>query len=221
MSALNARLPLLLALVVAVAMVAALGWQGYSLWQQTRTDQQQASQTALSQAATQEAQAPSISLAEVELFGTASSAVTAQVTNTENLPETNLRLYLRGVLAAEGEFPGSALIEDDSNSTDSYLVGDELPGNATLRSVHANRVIIERSGKLENLYFPELDDSSGMDFAEGDSDTMQSTPTATGPTGAPASGRPVVGTPQDAEQRREEIRQRLEQLRERLRSNSN
>ncbi|MDX1458613.1 MAG: type II secretion system protein N [Marinobacter sp.] len=221
MSALNARLPLLLALVVAVAMVAALGWQGYSLWQQTRTDQQQASQTALSQAATQEAQAPSISLAEVELFGTASSAVTAQVTNTENLPETNLRLYLRGVLAAEGEFPGSALIEDDSNSTDSYLVGDELPGNATLRSVHANRVIIERSGKLENLYFPELDDSSGMDFAEGDTDTTQSTPTASGPTGAPASGRPVVGTPQDAEQRREEIRQRLEQLRERLRSNSN
>ncbi|MDX1755559.1 MAG: type II secretion system protein N [Marinobacter sp.] len=219
MSALNARLPMLLALIVAVAMIAALGGQGYRHWQQAQSDQQQTSQSAQAQAAAQEAQAPSISLADVELFGTASSA-TSQVTNTENLPETNLRLYLRGVLAAEGDFPGSALIEDDSNTTESYLVGDELPGNATLRSVHANRVIIERSGKLENLYFPDLEDSSGMEFAE-ESDATAAGSATTAPTRTPAFERPVISTPEAAEQRREEIRQRLEQLRERLRSNSN
>ncbi|MDC0663377.1 type II secretion system protein N [Marinobacter sp. SS21] len=221
MSALNARLPLLLALVTVLAMAAALGWQGYSLWLQTQADRQQAAQSAITPATSGQTQTPSISLAEVELFGTASAEVTAQVTNTENLPETNLRLYLRGVLAAEGEFPGSALIEDDSNITDSYLVGDELPGNATLRSVHTNRVIIERSGKLENLYFPELDDSSGMDFAEEDGATTADTDTPAQPSGASTSGSPVVSTPEASEQRREEIRQRLEQLRERLRSNSN
>ncbi len=221
MSALNARLPVLLALVTVLSMVAALGWQGYSLWQQTQADGQQAAQSTVGQTTPGQTQAPAISLAEVELFGTASAEVAAQVTNTENLPETNLRLYLRGVLAAEGEFPGSALIEDDTNATDSYLVGDELPGNATLRSVHTNRVIIERSGKLENLYFPELDDRSGMDFAEEDGGTTADAGRSAQPSRGSASSSPAVTTPEAAEQRREEIRQRLEQLRERLRSNSN
>jgi general secretion pathway protein C len=136
--------------------------------------------------------------------------------DTENLPETNLRLFLRGVLAADGEFPGSALIEDDKSKTEAYLVGDELPGNATLRSVHPNRVIIERSGKLENLYFPESEDRSGMSFtadqqeeAAAEAQQAASTP----PSRAPASAT-------SDEQRREEIRRRLEQLRERLRNNN-
>lgn len=215
MSALAARLPILLALLLAIVMIAALGWQGYQAWQ---AEQQAAAESRADNGGTQiqSNQAPDINVAEVELFGSAATTTDTQEVDTENLPETNLRLYLRGVMAADGDFPGSALIEDASAKTEAYLVGDELPGNAKLRSVHPNRVIIDRSGKLENLYFPELTESEGMEFSEEAPDTAPDSMSATA-----TSPPPVVTTPAASEQRREEIRRRLEELRERLRSNSN
>lgn len=221
MSALVARLPKLLALILAVVMLAALGWQGYRIWQSEKQQATSADATQAAQQLPRSNQTPQLELAQVELFGTADASADPEDVDTENLPETNLRLFLRGVMAAEGDFPGSALIEDASSKTEAYLVGDDLPGNAKLRSVHANRVIIQRSGKLENLYFPELAQTSGMDFSEEEdatpTDTGVSTPAASTTTTTP----PVVTTPAASEQRREEIRQRLEELRERLRSNSN
>ncbi|AHI29960.1 type II secretion system protein N [Marinobacter similis] len=53
-------------------------------------------------------QAPEVDLTTLALFGTASPEGSAGPVETENLPETNLRLFLRGVMAADGEFPGSA-----------------------------------------------------------------------------------------------------------------
>lgn len=160
---------------------------------------------------------PDIRLSDLELFGSATDTPQAEDTNTENLPETNLRLILRGVLAADGDFPGSALIEDDKGKTEAFLVGDELPGNAKLHTVFANRVVIERAGKLENLYFPETEDRSGLDFASTENPVYE------------ASVQPAVqvqrtraqtiGSSANQQQRREEIRQRLEQLRQRLQNN--
>jgi general secretion pathway protein C len=141
--------------------------------------------------------------------------------DTENLPETNLRLSLRGVLAADGEFPGSALIEDDKGKTEAYLVGNELPGNAKLRTVFPNRVIIERAGKLENLYFPELDDRSGVSLASSNAESLdQEIQQRQTPQPAQRASSSGTATPAGEQQRREEIRQRLEQLRQRL-QNSN
>ena len=221
MSALSARLPLLLTLLLAIAMVAALGWQGYQTWQQ---EQQPLSTAAGAPVASEPvSQIPDISVAEIELFGSANPAAQPREQETENLPDTNLRLVLRGVMAADGDFPGSALIEDASGDTDAYLVGSELPGNVTLRSVHPNRVIIDRSGRLENLKFPELTESEGLDVTASDNgDSQDSAPTSSYPTASgPSSSPPVVTTPAASEQRRTEIRQRLEELRQRLRNNSN
>ena len=95
-------------------------------------------------------------------------------------------------------------------------MGDELPGNAKLRSVHPNRVIIERSGKLENLYFPESEDRSGMSFT---ADQQEPSTPATQQAATPSPSRAPASATSD-EQRREEIRRRLEQLRERLRNNN-
>ncbi|SDX41804.1 type II secretion system protein N [Marinobacter mobilis] len=217
MAAINARLPLLLAALLTVVMLATLGWQGYSQWQNDTSapgDQLALTDTATSAQPRPEQQ---IKASDVALFGIASIDATNEPLDTENLPETNLRLVLRGVLAADGEFPGSALIEDARAITDVYLVGDELPGNAVLRSVHANRVIINRSGKFENLYFPELTESEGMEFAAND----QEEPVDPEPVAEQQTAIPQLTTPEASEQRREEIRQRLEELRERLRSNSN
>lgn len=214
MLSINPKVPLVLALIVGLVMVGVTAWQGYSFWQ---GQNQQAVQDSSvnSQPLTEKRNIPTLSLASLDFFGTAQADGAATEENTEDLPETNLRIFLRGVLAADGDFPGSALIEDDKRNTDVFLVGDELPGNAKLRSVHANRVILDRSGKLENLYFPEPDDKSGMTFSS-DADNIQQRSATPAVTNQPASSPKPAANDQ---QRREEIRKRLEQLRERLRTN--
>jgi len=214
MLSIHPRLPMVLAMVAGAAMLAVTAWQGYLFWQaESQPDLSGTGQVA-QQSLPNTRDVPEVDLATLTLFGSPNADSSPAELDTENLPETNLRLFLRGVLAASGEFPGSALIEDDKSKTEVYLVGDELPGNATLRSVFPNRVIIERSGKLENLYFPEEADRSGMSFTADDQSEQAeaasgSTQTATSPT-----------TPSADQQRREEIRRRLEQLRERLRNNN-
>ncbi|WP_166263647.1 type II secretion system protein N [Marinobacter caseinilyticus] len=225
MSAMNAKLPLLATIIFTAAMVGTLAWQGYSFWlgEQKRIEvlTKEQSKRLVSRAKNN----PTVDLSSLNLFGSSDGVGEPQEVDTENLPETNLRIFLRGVLAADGEYPASALIEDSEGKTDAYVVGNDLPGGAKLRSVHPRRVILDRGGKLENLYFPETDDSSGMSVAvnEINETTAQqydeSTPAASSPTTAPEARSPATSSSSD--QRREEIRQRLEQLRERLRNNSN
>lgn len=214
----NERLPLILALLAGVAMISLTAWQGYRFWLTAGGQEQQYSARPLVAEQAAERTLPGVNLESLALFGSASGEDAPAQENTENLPETNLRLLLRGVLAADGEFPGSALIEDDSGSTEAYLVGEALPGNATLRSVHPNRVIIQRSGALENLYFPDSENRSGLSVRASQRTT--STPPTPAPPTQSSAGAINAGTDTDNERRREEIRQRLEQLRERLRDNN-
>lgn len=215
MSIFTARLPLMATILVALAMVGSLTWQAYQLWygDGLRVVPEQSVPAAQRQQPIPAT--PDVNLAEVSLFGQPGAQTEPEAADTENLPETNLQLTLRGVLAADGEQPASALVEDSRGQTEAYAIGEELPGNATLRSVHPNRVIIARAGALENLYFPELDDATGVSFAANDTD---SEPAYEPP---PSSAAPSGGGSEATEQRREEIRQRLDQLRQRLRQNSN
>jgi general secretion pathway protein C len=221
MLALDQRIPSLLALTAVVAMLGLTGWQAYQFGQTESQRSLPLVQAAGNGADTQRQNVPEVRLANLTLFGTASDTGGAVELDTENLPETNLRLSLRGVLAADGEFPGSALIEDDKGKTEAYLVGSELPGNAKLRTVFPNRVIIERAGKLENLYFPELDDRSGVSLASSNAESVdQQIEQRRTPQPAQRASSTGTATPAGEQQRREEIRQRLEQLRQRL-QNSN
>ncbi|WP_417531391.1 type II secretion system protein N [Marinobacter lipolyticus] len=212
----NTRLPILLAVAAIAVMIALTSWQAYRFWQQeSQRGSQQLQAAAELKSVTEEQKVPEVTLASLDLFGKAGESATDQKIDTENLPETNLRLFLRGVLAADGDFPGSALIEDDKSQTEAYLVGDELPGNAKLRSVHANRVIIQRGGKLENLYFPESEDRTGLELTAESSATPEAQRAEPDNSSNSASPSPAAD-----DQRREEIRRRLEQLRERLRNNN-
>lgn len=210
------RLPLLLTVIVGAAMVGVTAWQIVSFYE----GQEQRAKTFKGEKLVRQArlasQPPEVDLTALTLFGTATSDGETGPVDTENLPETNLRLFLRGVMAADGEFPGSALIEDQKGNTEAYPVGDELPGNAKLRSVHPNRVVIERGGKLENLFFPEEKNQSGLSVAASN----QPEPQQSAPVVQPSPSN-QTSSPAADEQRREEIRRRLEQLRERLRNNSN
>ncbi|MGO1691597.1 MAG: type II secretion system protein N [Marinobacter sp.] len=214
MLSINPKVPPALALIAGLAMVGVTAWQGYSFWQ-AQNHQPGKSSQAVSQPLAEKRNIPTLPLASLAFFGTAQADGAEAQESTEDLPETNLRLFLRGVLAADGDFPGSALIEDDKRNTDVFLVGNELPGNAKLHSVHANRVILDRSGKLENLYFPEPDDKSGMTFSS-DADNRQQSSAQQRQAPAVTNQAPPA---QNDQQRREEIRKRLEQLRERLRTN--
>lgn len=221
MLALDQRIPLLLAVTAVVAMLGLTTWQAYQFWQNESQRTLPQVQAAGNNTDTPRQNVPEVQLANLTLFGTASDTGGAVEVDTENLPETNLRLSLRGVLAADGEFPGSALIEDDKGKTEAYLVGNELPGNAKLRTVFPNRVIIERAGKLENLYFPELDDRSGVSLASSNAEALdQEIQQRQTPQPAQRASSSGTATPAGEQQRREEIRQRLEQLRQRL-QNSN
>lgn len=209
------RLPRLLALAVALGMVTITAWQGYRFWQSEQTASALIDRPAVSEDRQSQRQLPDVSLASIPLFGDETTTESTPDQDIENLPETNLRLVLRGVMSASGDFPGSALVEDSDKQTEAYIVGDELPGNATLKTVRPDRIVIKRAGALENLYFPENEDRSGISLAANRD--------SSGPDYAEQQARPASYPGPDpsptSDARREEIRQRLEQLRNRLRSN--
>jgi general secretion pathway protein C len=207
---------------LAVIVVVSTAWQAWGVWQQESADGGVITAISAGSAPAQRP-VPQIELFGLQLFGNTQVNDSSAQQNTENLPETNLQLTLRGVLAAVGDFAGSALIEDERNNTDAYLVGDTLPGNATLRSVHPARIIIGRSGKLENLYFPAMNNGSGLSVVADETQGLE--PAYTPPARPqPALSQPDFSPPNSAptapadEQRRTEIRERLEQLRHSLRS---
>ncbi|MDR9423722.1 MAG: type II secretion system protein N [Marinobacter sp.] len=194
------RIPPLLALCAALAMVGVTGWQGYEFWH-ANTDRPVAdtAKEISGPSSPSESTISDVELTQLALFGQAPSTQSAPVPETENLPKTNLRLILRGALAADGEFPGSALIEHPDGETEVYMVGDSLPGDARLRTVLSNRVILERNGKLENLYFPETENRNGLELISN----RQSQPASP-----------------ERQAQKEEIRRRLEQTRQRLQENN-
>lgn len=209
------RIPPLLALCAALAMVAVTGWQGYEFWQTNTGHSFAATAEEVNRpSSTPESGTPDVDLTQLALFGEAPSTQNTPVSATKNLPKTNLRLILRGALAANGGFPGSALIEHPDGDTEVYMVGDSLPGNALLRTVLSNRVILERNGKLENLYFPETGGRSGMALAN-DSQPQPAPPSEQ----SPAAG-PAIDASSGEQARKEEIRRRLEQMRQRVQGNN-
>ena len=69
-------------------------------------------------------------------------------------PETRLNLKLRGVFSSEDKEMARAIIADAKGEDDSYAIGDEVPGGATLNDIFEDRVILERNGQLETLKLP-------------------------------------------------------------------
>ncbi|PIE42663.1 MAG: hypothetical protein CSA49_00015 [Gammaproteobacteria bacterium] len=70
-------------------------------------------------------------------------------------PKTNLELVLHGVFVAANEDNSTAIISEKRRDSKLYHIGDKLPGRATLSEVRDDRVLLNRQGRLETLYFPE------------------------------------------------------------------
>ena len=200
-------LPALVSTVAGISLAAVLGWQGYGLWQQWQAEPELEAGGA---AAEREQTSPAleVSLDELKVFGVPGEEPTEpEVVDTEDLPETNLRLVLRGVMAGRSEHLTSALVEGPDSETDVYRVGEELPGEARLHQVYQRRIVIERNGELENLSFPE-EDTDGEVAVRG----SRSESSRDGDAGSETTSRRTPSGDQDA------VRARLEELRERLRN---
>lgn len=215
MPTVDQRIPLLLAIATALAMLAVTGWQGYEFWQTESGSNPLLEPASTAPEPTSRLTIPDVSLAELPLFGDAQATKPQTASNTRNLPETDLSLVLRGALAAGGDYPASALIEGPEGDTEVYQVGDRLPGNALLRTVLPNRIIIERGGKLENLYFPETEATEGLSLTR---ESQPETETVAPP--EPQQDEAASNASPGDQNRREEIRRRLEERRQELQENN-
>lgn len=114
----------------------------------------------------------------------------------DQLPVTKLELILRGVFAAFNQDSASAIIENNNKESEHYEIGDEVAGNATLKSVHNDRVVLTRNGIFETLYFPDNDSANS---------------------GASAGAGALLnnGSQANSEARREAIRERIKNLQNR------
>jgi len=83
-------------------------------------------------------------------------------------PDTTLSLTLTGILSQNEDGSGSVLIKNSRNEEKTYWVGQDIDGadGAKLHSVYADRVLLDRSGRLETLRFPkDLAASTGSPMA--------------------------------------------------------
>jgi len=149
-------------------------------------------------------------LASFKLFGDPSAVAAEPEPVEEDLPETQLQLTLTGVLAGQNEMQTGALIEGPDRETLYYKIGDSLPGNATLHKVFADRIVVRRAGRLENLYFPESF-SSGLTAFQDHRDQISVPVPATRP--AVPSSVPGGGL---SDARKRSIKERLSNLRKRI-----
>ncbi len=87
------------------------------------------------------------------LFGEVTREVVAP--QPVDLPETNLKLTLRGLIASTDPDEARAIVADASGKEDFYRIGDKLPGNAELDEIHVDRIVIKRGGRYETLKLPK------------------------------------------------------------------
>jgi len=94
---------------------------------------------------------------DVPLFGELPkvTATPVQPTKQEAAPVTTLALKLRGVAAADVAAEALAIIEGPDGKSLPYRIGDTLPGDAELRAVHVDRVVLVRGGREEVLPFSD------------------------------------------------------------------
>jgi len=76
-------------------------------------------------------------------------------TEVKDAPDTTLRLTLMGVMASRNMRDAWAIIGDRSGNEENYRVDSSLPGGATLKEIHADRVILLHNGRFETLRLPK------------------------------------------------------------------
>ncbi|WP_369602035.1 type II secretion system protein N [Hahella sp. SMD15-11] len=232
---LNVFSPKRTAAILLVAMLAWLGFQGWTAWKQLGSWQNPPPVRMIQPPAARTVEGEAI--ARVHLFGEP-QAVTPEKSIPEDLPETRLRLTLRGVADGSDGREEGALIDGPDGRTEFYRLGETVTGGALLKDVREDSVVLDRKGKLEVLRFPETSETSGgfevtavapdaADFGDDEdsgfsgSNDEQVPEEASDPDFSQGTAEvPMYSAPVIDEARREEIRAKLQQLREQIRAQS-
>ncbi|MFD2231744.1 type II secretion system protein N [Alkalimarinus sediminis] len=229
---LQQKAPVVILVLLILAMLFTLGLQAYEFFMPGYSESSESAPVKeASTSTTRQQPRPELNVDQYELFGKPIDPnQQQQAVKTEDLPKTNLRLTLRGVSASTKIEQASALIEGPNKETLKYSVNDTLPGNAKLKSVHEKRIVIERNGRLENLYFPEdvnigiVRNDSNRDSQNRPQSQLQpqahTQPVRTQPIQVPQIpqnfSRPTTNLDNLSEERKQEIKSRLEKLREKM-----
>lgn len=110
-------------------------------------------------------------IAEHNLFGVLNVS-TPPSEIPESLPETTLKLVLRGVVVSTASDQSNAMIEGSNGSVLNYVTGSEVEAGTTLSAIHNDRIILERRGRLETLFFPQETQAS-QNFAPSSTAAIQ------------------------------------------------
>ncbi len=97
-------------------------------------------------------------IASMHLFGNAAAPkpVVKETVVEEKIEQTKLNLKLAGVFAYTPAEKAIAIISAGSGEQNAYGIGDKVSGETTLKSVHADHVVLNNRGKNEKL--PLADD---------------------------------------------------------------
>lgn len=96
---------------------------------------------------------PTFKVSNLELFGKLQEAdVVAQAIDA---PETKLNLELQGIFIAEEAKFSTAIVAEKNKTGELFVIGDRLPGNATLAAVFEDHVLIRRGTRMEKLLFSD------------------------------------------------------------------
>ena len=141
----------------------------------------------------------SYKVSDLELFGSLQETAIAQVVDA---PETKLNLELQGIFIADDESQSTAIIGEKAKTGELYVIGDRLPGNATLAAVYDDHVLIRRGTRMEKLMFSDTRFTMSQDSTGSRSGTGASR-INTGGSSIPQSNSP---------------RDNLERIRDRIRN---
>ncbi|HFE32149.1 MAG TPA: type II secretion system protein GspC [Gammaproteobacteria bacterium] len=106
------------------------------------------------------ARVSALTIERLHLFGEAEKAAPKPMAKVVDAPDTRLNLKLRGVLASNNPAIARAIIADGKGQEDAYAVDDKLPGDAVLKEIHGDRIILQYRGRLETLRLPK--EANGM-----------------------------------------------------------
>ena len=106
---------------------------------------------------------PPIDIAAIvnaHLFGLATVPGASEL-DPSAAPATQMSLVLVGTIAHSDPAKGLAIVGESAASARVYAVGKTVTGGTKLHSVYADRVILDRGGKLEALMLPKKFEGGG------------------------------------------------------------
>ena len=153
---LNLRLPAIISLLLVIAIAHAMAKITWMFLPESEAAMQRTN-IARTPVISQPNQAQAIrQVASAHLFGEMQSSA---VPRQQTAPKTRLNLVLRGVIAADPMALSHAIIARGKNGKEEvFAVGDKMPGGVIIEEVHADHVILNRSGKLETLQLVKDED---------------------------------------------------------------